>query len=69
VTVVLAFLIITLNSYFILNLLINANDLSLKFIIIDLWDRKVDEYIFDLIFQIIIEDVISDHFKLLNLID
>jgi hypothetical protein len=53
-------------SFSILNSLINANDLSLKLIIIDLWDRKVNKHIFDLIFQIMIEDVISDYFKVIE---
>jgi len=53
----------------ILNSLINANDLLLKFFVVSSQDRRVNEYVFDLIFQIIIEDVISDYLESLNLID
>jgi len=35
--------------FFILNSLINVNDLSLKFFIVDLQNRKVNQYVFDLI--------------------
>jgi len=38
-----------------LNLLVNTNNLSLKLIIIDLQNKKVNEHVFNLIFQVIIE--------------
>lgn len=53
----------------ILNLIINVNNLTFKSVIICSENKQINDYIFDLFFQIIIEDFVLNYFELLNLID